>query len=429
MIRFEKKKILIYGFGITGKSCFNYLKKKNFVKIYDDESQKINEKYKSFFLKKKSLANYKFDNIVLSPGIDLNKCSIKEYLKKNNKIIISDLDIFYFKFIKNLKITITGTNGKSTTAKLIYDILKDNKNDVRLVGNIGFPILNEKQINNNTIFVIEASSYQIEYSGFFKTDIAILLNITPDHLERHKSFKNYIKVKLKLIKNQNKNGIAIVNLSDKFLRKQIYLNGLQKKIVRMNLKLPNKILKNIKNSYFQNLNNIENLKYAYAVSKILKVSDKNILKNINKFSGLIYRNEIIFNNGRLMIINDSKSTSFSSSVSLLQSFKNIYWIVGGMAKKGDEFKLKKKFGKNIKAYIYGKDIDFFEKKIKKKIKFKKYKNLIDALKDVYRDCILDKKKKNIIFSPAAASFDQFQNFEKRGKYFNFLINKIGFKKI
>ena len=429
MIKFEKKKILIYGFGLTGKSCFNYLKKKNFVKIYDDESQKINEKYKSFFLKKKSLANYKFDNIVLSPGIDLNKCSIKEYLKKNNKIIISDLDIFYFKFIKNLKITITGTNGKSTTAKLIYDILKDNKNDVRLVGNIGFPILNEKQINNNTIFVIEASSYQIEYSGFFKTDIAILLNITPDHLERHKSFKNYIKVKLKLIKNQNKNGIAIVNLSDKFLRKQIYLNGLQKKIVRMNSKLPNKILKNIKNSYFQNLNNIENLKYAYAVSKILKVSDKNILKNINKFSGLIYRNEIIFNNGRLMIINDSKSTSFSSSVSLLQSFKNIYWIVGGMAKKGDEFKLKKKFGKNIKAYIYGKDIDFFEKKIKKKIKFKKYKNLIDALKDVYRDCILDKKKKNIIFSPAAASFDQFQNFEKRGKYFNFLINKIGFKKI
>ena len=95
---------------------------------------------------------------------------------------------------------------------MIYDILKDNKNDVRLVGNIGFPILNEKQINNNTIFVIEASSYQIEYSGFFKTDIAILLNITPDHLERHKSFKNYIKVKLKLIKNQNKNGIAIVNL-------------------------------------------------------------------------------------------------------------------------------------------------------------------------------------------------------------------------
>ena len=429
MIKFEKKKILIYGFGLTGKSCFNFLKKKNFVKIYDDASQKINKKYKSFFLKKKNLANYKFDNIVLSPGINLNKCSIKEYLKKNNKIIISDLDIFYFKFIKNLKITITGTNGKSTTAKLIYDILKDNKNDVRLVGNIGFPILNEKQINNNTIFVIEASSYQIEYSSFFKTDIAILLNITPDHLERHKSFKNYIKVKLKLIKNQNKNGIAIVNLSDKFLRKQIYLNGLQKKIVRMNSKLPNKILKNIKNSYFQNLNNIENLKYAYAVSKILKVSDKNILKNINKFSGLIYRNEIIFNNGRLMIINDSKSTSFSSSVSLLQSFKNIYWIVGGMAKKGDEFKLKKKFGKNIKAYIYGKDINFFEKKIKKKIKFKKYKNLIDALKDVYRDCILDKKKKNIIFSPAAASFDQFQNFEKRGKYFNFLINKIGFKKI
>ena len=429
MEKLDKKKILIYGFGLSGKSCFNFLKENNFIKIYDDSDQNIPKKYHRFFINKKNLIKKNFDNIVISPGINIYKCQIKEYLKRNKKKIISELDIFYINFSKNLKITITGTNGKSTTAKLIYDILKNNKKDVRLVGNIGFPILEEKNINDETIFIIEASSYQIEYSNIFKTDIAILLNISPDHLERHITFKNYIKVKLKLIKNQKKSGIAIVNLSNKFLKKQLILNGIKKKIIKIDMDLPYLFHKGIKNNYFQNLNNNENLRYAYVLSKILKIEDKKILNSVNKFKGLNYRNEIILNNKKLMVINDSKSTSISSSINLLQSFKNIYWIVGGIPKKGDKFNLNKKFFKNIKGYLFGKDISFFEYQLQKKIKLKKFKNLKSVLKEIYNDCKSDHKKRNIIFSPAAASFDQFQNFEKRGKYFNFLIKKMGFKKI
>ena len=143
---------------------------------------------------------------------------MSKFIKKNDYKTITELDIFYLNNLKNKKITITGTNGKSTTAKLIYEIIKKNNKDVRLGGNIGKPLLFEKNIKKNTLFVIEASSYQIEYSKYFRSDIAAILNISPDHLERHQTFSKYINAKLKLIKNQNKNGLTFINKSNlKFL--------------------------------------------------------------------------------------------------------------------------------------------------------------------------------------------------------------------
>ena len=126
-------------------------------------------------------------------------------------------------------------------------------------------------------------------------------------------------------------------------------------------------------------------------------------------------------------MNDSKSTSFSSSIGILKSFKNVYWIVGGLAKRGDKFELQNKFSKNIKAYIYGRDCSIIGRKLKK-IKFKKLKNISEVLKKIIIDTHKDKLKKNIIFSPAAASFDQFRNFEERGKYFNSILTKTNFIK-
>ena len=196
----KNKNFLIYGYGKSGHASFNYLKKNNKVSIYDDN--KINRKS---FISLKKIKLTKFDHIVLSPGIDINKCKLKEYLKKNIKKIITDLDIFYLNNTKNLKITITGTNGKSTTAKLLFKILKDQNKDVKLIGNIGIPVLFKNRIRPSTIFVIEASSYQIDYTQYFKTDYAFILNIRPDHLERPKSIQQYAHAKFKLILNQNKN--------------------------------------------------------------------------------------------------------------------------------------------------------------------------------------------------------------------------------
>ena len=196
---FENKKILIYGLGKTGISAFKFLKKNNFVSIYDDNEKIKKKEFITFDKVKKS----KFDLIILSPGININSCKLKKFLKKNSKSIYTDLDVFS-SYFKNQCITITGTNGKSTTCRLLHDVLKEKGLDVKLAGNIGYPILSIKNIKKNSIFVIEASSYQLEYSKLFSSKYGAILNISVDHLERHKTLKNYISAKFKLIENQKK---------------------------------------------------------------------------------------------------------------------------------------------------------------------------------------------------------------------------------
>ena len=423
--QFKNKRILIYGFGISGKATFEYLNRNNEAFICDDNSKLIPKKYRKKLLIGKKISKYNFNYIVISPGIDLIKCSLKNYLKKNKKKIISELDIFYLENKNNLRITITGTNGKSTTCKLLYEIIKNHKRDVRLVGNIGNPILSEKKINPKTIFVIEASSYQIDYSRYFKTDIAAILNISPDHLERHGSIKKYVQSKFKLIKNQKKGSLSFIESESKYLDSEIKKNKIRSNITKVSSFFPKILKKKIKNNYFNNLNNLNNLKFVLEISKKIKLSKKIIIQTVNSFVGLKFRQQIIFNNRKLQIINDSKSTSFASSMNLLQSYQNIYWLVGGKYKKGDKFILDKKYYKNIRAYIYGTKSNFFQNQFKNKIKYQIFYNIKKALLKIIEDSKNNNfQKKIILFSPSAASFDQFRNFEERGKYFNSQIKNI-----
>ena len=419
----HKKIFLIYGFGKSGNACFKFLNKKNFCKIFDDNLKNIPQKYKKNIINYKNKNKAYFDFIVLSPGIDYKKCKISKYLIKNKAKIISELDIFHLSHPKIKKITITGTNGKSTTSKLLFDVLKKNKKDVRLTGNIGYPILLEKNYNNNTIFIIEASSYQLEYSKFFRSNYSMILNLYPNHLERHGNFKKYVGSKFKLIQNQSKGDYAFIENKNKVLNQLIKNNQIKSEIKKVNYKKYLNYLKFIKNNYFKNLNNIKNLSFVFEISKILKINFITVLKATNKFKGLNYRQQIIYNSNKLTIINDSKSTSFSSTKLLLESYDDIYWILGGLAKKGDKFNLDKKYFNKIRAYIYGKDRNFFSRVLLKKIKTKSAKNLNGSLKLVFKDLNKDKKKKIILFSPSAASFDQFKNFEIRGLYFNKIIKK------
>ena len=424
---FYKKKILIYGLGKSGLSAFKFLKKHNEIYLYDDK--KSNNK--SVLIKKKKI-NYKeiiqknIDYIIISPGINIDKCHLSKFLKKNLKKINTDLDVFFSVYSNNKSITITGTNGKSTTAKIIHEVLKQQKFDVRLVGNIGNPILLEKNITKKTVFVIEASSYQLDYSKILRSNIVAILNISPDHLERHKTLKNYIRAKFSLIKRQAKKDYAILNTNNVYIKQQTLTKNFIPKIIKINKQTNPTVMKKIYNPYFMTIANKENLSFVIEIAKIFKIKKENLLKALNKFNGLKYRQQIIFKSKDLTIINDSKATSFSSSVSILRSMSNVSWIVGGLAKKGDKFLLPKNNIKNFKAYIFGKNKNPFVRELKDIMRYETFTNLKLLIKKVFLDIKNDKNQnhKTILFSPAAASFDNFNNFEERGKYFNNLIKKF-----
>ena len=415
---FLNKKVLIYGLGKSGLSIVHFLKNKSEVFLYDDLKKNLKNS-----INYESILKKKFDFIIISPGIDINKCKLSKFLKKNSKKIYTDLDIFY-SFYKNNCISVTGTNGKSTTCQLLYEILLNHKYDVRLVGNIGKPILSAKKIKSKTIFVIEASSYQLEYSQIFQSKYAAILNISPDHLERHKTINNYLRAKLKIFNSNSKNSFGFVSKKDLLTIKELKKQNLKRKIFRVTSQSIGYIKEKIGNEYFLNEANKENLSFIIAISNKLKLKKKIVIETLKKFKGLKYRQQIIYKSPFLTIINDSKSTTFSSSESVLKKNSNIYWLLGGIPKKGDRLNLNKKHHSKIKAFIYGKNKKFFNNQLKDKIQYSNFNNLSDALKKIFT--IINKDnflKKTLIFSPSAASFDSFKNFEDRGQYFNKLIKE------
>ena len=416
---FFGKKILIYGLGKSGISTFKFLKKRADVYLFDDYQENnlkiitINQVIKT-----------KFDRIVISPGIDISNCKLSKFLNKNLDKIYTDLDVFY-SFYKNTSIAITGTNGKSTTAKILFDILTDQKKDVRLIGNIGNPALSEKKISKKTFFVIEVSSYQLEYSKIFSAKYAVILNISVDHIERHKNLTNYVNAKFKLLESQNKKSFAFVKKNDQLINKKIRKNKFKPKIYKVDTLNINKLSNQLNNKYFISDGNKENLSFILKIASKLMLNKTKLFKTLSNFKGLKYRQQIIFDNKDLTIINDSKSTSFASSESILKNYNDIYWILGGIPKKGDKFKLSKKKCRNFKAFIFGNYHKQFNRILRNKIKIKKFKNLKETLKKIFFEIKKQKIKKNtIFFSPAGASFDSFKNFEDRGKYFDQLIKKF-----
>jgi UDP-N-acetylmuramoylalanine--D-glutamate ligase len=416
---FLGKKILIYGLGKSGISTFKFLKKRADVYLFDD-NQKPNLKIITI----NQLIKIKFDRIIISPGIDISNCKLSKFLNINLDKIYTDLDVFY-SFYKNTSIAITGTNGKSTTAKILFDILTDQKKDVRLIGNIGNPALSEKKISKKTFFVIEVSSYQLEYSKIFSAKYAVILNISVDHIERHKNLTNYVNAKFKLLASQNNKSFAFVKKNDRLINQKIRKNKFKSKIYKVDTLNMNKLSNQLNNKYFISDGNKENLSFILKIASNLKLNKTKLFKTLNNFKGLKYRQQIIFDNKNLTIINDSKSTSFASSENILKNFNDIYWILGGIPKKGDKFKLSKKKCRNFKVFTFGNHHKQFNRILRNKIKIKKFKNLKETLKKIFFEIKKQKINKNtIFFSPAGASFDSFKNFEDRGKYFDQLIKKF-----
>ena len=385
---FLYKKILIFGYGKTGKSVGKFLDKfKIYYSIYDDNiSKKINSFDKQFYKK-----NYDF--IILSPGINIYNHKKKKFFQKHKKKIITDLDIF-FAIQKKYKYTIgiTGTNGKSGFCNLLKNILDKNNIKSKILGNFGIPVLN-KRISNDEICIIELSSYQIDYSKNLKLDKACILNISPDHLERHKTLSNYKNIKLKIFKFLKENGRGYYH---------------QKSFPKLKNKNKIKSFSNLNKNFLRNL-----------LGKNIKIHKNYHNQTKNK---LPHRIEFFYKKNNFKFINDSKSTNFEATKFAIQQNKNIILIIGGLLKKGDSYNFRNCSNNLVNIYIFGKKNNIIKKSLnKQKIQFICFDNLRAILKNIYKNYYLENKNSKkiftVLFSPAAASFDQFKNFEDRGNKF------------
>ena len=410
---FKKLSFLVYGLGLTGKSVIKFFKKNNIknYQVWDDENKKLFKTKRPINL---TQALKEVNYIVLSPGVSLKKSKKKNILKNFKNKIITDIDLIFLlkKFFKS--VVVTGTNGKSTTCKILAHILKKNNYKIVLGGNIGTPVLNLKPKKENFL-IVEASSFQLAHSKFINPDYAFLLNITNDHLDWHGSMKNYFNSKFKIFENQRKNQYAFTNekLESHFFKK----NFLSKLIVPK-IKNYKKIKFKIRNPYLKLDINNENMSFVLAFTKLLKIDEKQFVKSLSSFKGLPHRYEIFLKRKNCTFINDSKATTFESSKYALENSKNIYWIVGGLPKKNDKINLGNIKKNIIKSYIIGKNINFYKKHLHNKLAYEVSKNLKNSIIQVLKDIKKFKKKyNNILLSPASASYDQFVNFEKRGNEF------------
>ena len=274
--------------------------------------------------------------------------------------------------------------------------------------------------------IIEASSFHLSYSRFILPDYALLLNITNDHLDWHGSLQEYVKSKLSLFKLQKKNNYALINND---FKKNFRKEKFKSKLVSIKYKEYFKIKSKINNTYLKSRANDENMSFVFTLSKKLKIKDKNFIKSMKSFSGLPHRYEIFSKLRNVTFINDSKATSFEAAKFALESCKNIYWILGGLPKHKDKFRLKQLKDNIVKSYIIGKNINFFKSQLRKNfVNYSISKNLKRSLLDISNDIKLFNRLNNVILlSPCAASFDQFDNFEDRGNEFKKLCRKYAKK--
>ncbi len=439
------KKIGILGLGLSGRSVVNYFKNKD-IKIYiwDD----LNDARKVFKNKYCEISNFnkvsnlkKLDLLFISPGISLDH-SIVLLAKKLDIFMTGDLDIFWEELFLNEDkcIAVTGSNGKSTVSSIINFLLKSNKVNSILGGNIGIPVLNLKSKFNYKTYVLEVSSYQLELMENLKPNIAILTNLSFDHIERHGSFRKYVKAKEKLFMNQNSSDLAIINTDNKEGKKIYEKLKLKKdgpKLIEISFRKKNKktffydkgeIINSIvrnnfslgkvsKISLLRGKHNVENILLALAAVFSYGISNKKIQEYLPKYKGLAHRIEEVKYKNNILFINDSKSTNFTSTKVALNCFENIIWIAGGR-RKNENFSFLDDDINNIRAgFFIGESSNQFFRYFNNYFYSKNCVNLEIALSESIKYAELISEKVVILFSPGCASFDQYKNFEIRGESF------------
>ena len=456
----KNKTVLILGAGKTGISSALFLldkakkillsESKNLSKEIEDKIELLRKSgvETEFGQNSDSFIN-KADLVIISPGISPQSEIVKKINSKNISII-SDIELASY-FTKKPIIAVTGTNGKTTTTSLITHLINSSGKKAISCGNIGKPFIeavNEDK-GNLDYFILEISSFQIYYSPHLSCDIAVCLNITPDHLDWHIKFDDYIKTKEKLFLQQNKKAWSVLNYSDKILKSfspdtnRFYFS--YKKPDKYTLEIfprfafcengdlfikdCDKIYKLINKNELNLLgtHNIENTLAASIATKIINIDYNSIIKGLKSFKGVEHRLEYVKETKNKTFYNDSKATNPEATIKAIEAIseiknKNITLILGGKDKKTNLNEMINTIKNHVSEVIlYGEAKERFQNELDKN-SFKKL-IIVNDLSDAVATS-LKSKTDIVLFSPACASFDMFKNYEERGKTFKELVSKL-----
>jgi len=438
----KNKNITVLGAGISGigASSLAYYKGANVLLSNNEKFNNdslINNKIKREYSHSDKCINS--DLVIVSPGIKSKNNSTIKKLESKNISIISEIE-FASRFTKSPIIAVTGSNGKSTVVKLLYHIFKNKYKNVFLGGNIGISfsmnVYNELKNNlKNSIHIIEVSSFQLERVYSLKPYISCILNVTEDHLDRHGDFENYLKQKIKLIKNHTEKSFIVYNQDDKNL-KRILENKLNSYPYSLNNKntfyinkksiycsKTNKEIINQEKTQLVGKHNLSNILACIEICRLFNFEIEDIIDSLKNFKPLNHRMEVVYRKDNFIIINDSKGTNLDSTKSAIRSFDNkIILLLGGFSNRelNKEKIIDTTKSKNIHKIIcfgkIGENIHKILTEYKSSIYIKNFESAI--LKSIEYSL----NKKSILFSPGFKSYDEFKNFEERGNMFKKIIH-------
>lgn len=448
----NNKNVLVIGVGISGVSTIKAINRLG-ANIYVTDSKSEEELSNVLLLLKdipitkllgtNDIDLSKIDLIIKSPGVPPHILLIEKAIEKGIEVI-SDIELSYRLGISDNFIAITGTNGKTTTTTLVGEVFKSAGLATHVVGNIGRGILGEL-INSKKedYFIIEASSFQLEHTKFFKPKISLILNLTPDHIDWHGSFENYINSKKKIFINQNKDDFLVINYDDLLLRgfkdeinsniiwfstntkldKGIYLDG-EYIVINDGEKITN-IMKYVEIK-IMGRHNLENILGCIGICLAAGIDLEIIKDTIISFKGVEHRLEYVVEKKGIKFYNDSKGTNPEASIKAIEAIPSpIILIAGGYDKASNFDDFVKTFKGNVKALVLLGQTKYKIKETADNNGYKDYylvESIEEAVKLAYK---LGEKGDYILLSPACASWGMFSNFEERGKAFKEAIYNLG----
>jgi UDP-N-acetylmuramoylalanine--D-glutamate ligase len=362
---------------------------------------------------------YGFSGIVVSPGVPLNRHPIAEHGRQAKVPVIGDIELFAqarAELPPHKVVGITGTNGKSTVTALIHHIVQSAGISTLMGGNIGLPILSQEPLSEGGVYVLELSSYQIDLTQSLDCDVAVLLNISPDHLDRYDGMDDYAASKARLFAMQSPEHVAVIAAEDDYTRaiaaqvtgRKILVSALQ---VKEQVRWPS----------LQGPHNAQNVAAAVAVARELGIADALIAEALITYPGLPHRMERVAEKGGVLFVNDSKATNPTSTAPALAAYPAVHWILGGQPKGDDLAPCEPHLGHVRAAYTIGEAGPMFAQLLRPKVPVTECGELGTAVSAAARQA---EAGEVVLLSPACASFDQFKDYEARGAAFRAAVEAL-----